>query len=542
MWVGYVRPPMFHRAIKQIGVLALASFALASAFVACSNEDEPGKNVLGVTFGSADVQLVIGEATAVDVILARPRGLVGQAVSLQLAGLPEGVSGTFSSSTITGDRTTLVLAANAQALKGENSIVVTATPAVEKERDAQSSTLLKLVERAPITVTGKVHLSNGTPAVNAIVHVLAYRATASVDAITDATGSFTVADIAPPYDVNVVFEPDGMTGYINNIYLDLMSATPFLGMLHVTAASQPSSMTLTGQVTGGDNTDNVDAAIDCDSGQETRRGTVSAEVYNFATTLPAPSGTQVAGMFRAITSARLGNVVSAFKRFGQQAVTLAGGGGNHIVVDLNRPLVNRTINVQGRDGDGELVDDVALLWVAGNSTVEINHLEDLTAAENSLVVPIDRDVPVMVRLRRGERTEMYERITATTTLIDATAPTGPELLSPLGAAQNEVVDETAFATSEVIDATYVFGIFDKNGTKPVTYVTTTSPAFNSGRLRRLSAGLPAATGYQLQITAVVTQDDEDMFSPARTTKVGLARSDRAALMATEKVGFATKVP
>lgn len=527
---------MFHRALKQIGFLA------AFVLVACSGEDEPGKNVLGVTFGSADVQLVIGESTTVDVILARPKALVGKAVKLELAGLPTGVSGTFGNSTMTGDRTTLMLSANAQALKGENSIVVTAMPDVENERDAQSSTLLKLMEPPPITVTGQVRLSNGTPAVNAIVHVLGYRSTTAVDAITDAAGAFTVANIAPPYDVNVVFEPDDMTGYINNIYLDLMSATPFFGMLQVNSASQPSSMTLTGQVTGGDNTDNVDAAIDCDSGQETRRGTVSSQVYNFATVLPAPSGTQVAGMFRAITSARLGNVVSAFKRFGQQAVTLAGGGGNHIVVDLNRPLVNRTINVQGRDGDGEIIDDIALLWVAGNSTVEINHLEDLTAAENSMVVPIDEDVPVMVRLRRGERTEMYERINMTTTLIDATAPTGPELISPLGSQQNEVVDATELATSPVLNATYVFGIYDKNGTKPVTFVTTTTPSFATGRLRRLSAGLPASTGYQLQITAVVTEDDEDMFSHERTTKVGLARSDRAALMATEKVGFATKVP
>ncbi|HSI05822.1 MAG: hypothetical protein ACAI38_03515 [Myxococcota bacterium] len=524
--------------MKRIGSLALVVVA------ACGGgKSEPGKNVLGVTFDSADVHLVIGESKTVSVMLARPASLGDQAVELTVTGVPTGVIASFDAASVSGNNAKLVLSATADATRGENTIVVTATPVQAPNQRASSSANLALIEPAPITVHGVVRLTNDTPAVDAIVHVLGYRSTTAVDAITDSTGEFTVANIAPPYDVNVVFEPEGTTLYINNVFLDQMSATPFFGMTHVEQASQPSSMTLTGQVTGGDDTDHVDAVVDCDSGQEARRGTVSAEVYNFATSLPAPSGTQVSGMFRAITSARLGTVVSSYKKFGEQAITLEGGGGNHIQVDVDTTLVNRTINVQGRDGDGELVDSIAVLWLAGDhSSVEINRIDDLATAESPIVVPIDDEVPVMLRIRRGDRLEMFERVTPTTTAIDVTAPTGPELTSPVDAMQNKVVDTTAFATQPVPGATYVYGIYDDDGERPITYVTTTSAAFTAGRLRRLSAGLPAATGFQLRITAAVTPDASDLYGPSRTTLVGLSRTDGGVLMGTEKIGFSTATP
>ena len=516
---------------------------LLVAPLACKGGDGDSSTQLGVTLATADINLVVGQSTSVGVVLRRPARLGSGSVNLSVAGLPAGVTATFDQASAVGDNTTLTLTATAAARDGSANISVVGTPADQALRAASANASLVLVLPPPITVQGTVHLANGTPAVDAIVHVSGYRATTSVDAITDETGAFTVTNIAPPYDVNVVFQPSGATAYINNVYLDLMSATPFFGMLRVSEASQPSSMTLTGQVTGGDDTDHVDAVIDCDSGQDARRGTVYSEVYNFATSLPAPGGTQVSGMFRAITSARLGNVVSAYKKFGEQAVTLDGGGGNHIKVNVDTTLVNRTINVQGRDGDGELVDDLAVLWLAGeHSTVEINHIGELTAAENSIVVPIDDEVPVMLRLRRGERLEMYERLTPTTTAIDITAPTGPALLSPVGAAQNSVVDATELATQPVPGATYLFGIYDDDGTTPITFVTSVSPAFPVGRLRRLSAGLPAATGYQLQITAMVTNGNDDPFGPARTTLVGLSRTDGGVQMSTEMIGFSTKVP
>ncbi len=529
-------------------MLRLAAGRIACALlivsaVACKDGENDPSNQLGVTLATADIDLVIGQSTSVGVVLRRPARLGSGPVNLSVAGLPAGVTASFDRATVVDDAATLTITATATASDGSANISVVGTPADQALRAASASASLMLVLPPPITVQGVVRLANGTPAVDAIVHVSGYRATTSVDAITDTTGAFTVSDITPPYDVNVVFQPAGATAYVNNVYLDLLSATPYLGMLRVSEASQPSSMTLTGQVTGGDDTDHVDAVVDCASGQDARRGTVHSEVYNFATSLPAPGGTQVAGMFRAITTARLGSVVSAYKKFGEQAVTLAGGGGNHIQVDVDTTLANRTINVQGRAGDGELVDDIAVLWLAGeHSTVEINHIEDLTAAENPIVVPIDDEVPVMLRLRRGDLLEMYERVTPTTTAIDITAPTGPALLSPVGAAQNGVVDTTELATEIVPGATYLFGIYDDDGERPVTFVTSASPAFAVGRLRRLSAGLPPSTGYQLQITAVVTNDGAEPFSPSRTTLVGLSRADGGVQMSTEKVGFATKVP
>lgn len=518
--------------------------AVVLLVAACGGgKDQPGKNVLGVTFGAADVQLVVGETTSVDVMLARPASFGDQAVTLQISGLPTGVEAAFAQSTLTGNRTTLELTATAESSRSESTITVTAIPATATDKRATDNANLVLIEPAPITVHGIVHLANDTPAVDAIVHVLGYRQTTSIDAITDSNGAFTLSNVAPPYDVNVVFQPDGATLYVNNVYLDQMSATPFFGMPLMEQASQPSSMTLTGQVTGGDDTDHVDAVVDCASGQEARRGTVSSEVYNFATSLPAPPGTQVSGMFRAITSARLGTIVSAFKKFGEQAVTLAGGGGNNIQVNVRRTMTNRTINVQGRDGDGELIDSMSVLWLAGDhSNVEINRIDDLTSAESPIVVPIDDQVPVMLHIRRGDSLAMYQRITPTTTAIDVTAPLGPEISSPLGAAQNQVVDTTIFATRKVVDATYVYAIYDDKGVRPITYVVTSAPSFAVGRLRRLSAGLPAATGFTLQISAMVNDEIDDMFGPGRTTQVGLARTDGAVFMTTEKIGFSTATP
>lgn len=168
------------------------AIALAMVVAACS----PAPSI-GLTIAPSQVLLPLGDSVAVQVTVTRAGGATAD-VALSASGLPAGVSVSFTPATLSGAATTstLTLSSTAGATEGVATITVTGTMTGTAAGPTASSELTLEVDSQD--VTGTVVGIYGEPLEGLTVYVAGHLPTT-----TAGDGSFTVVDVAVPYDLTV---------------------------------------------------------------------------------------------------------------------------------------------------------------------------------------------------------------------------------------------------------------------------------------------------------------------------------------------------
>lgn len=199
------------RTVTALGPRSLALRALAAALTlalaACGTVPEPPAGPpegppegeppsLTVTLASAAVNLLRGAAADVEVTVTRAGQPSGD-VTLSVAGaLPPGVSATFAPDTLGSGETESVLtvATTAEASAGTFDVQVVAASA-DAGNGAAEATAQLVVDVDGLTVEGRVVDLYGVPLRDVLV------GSQGETDVTRADGTFTLADLAVPYDL-----------------------------------------------------------------------------------------------------------------------------------------------------------------------------------------------------------------------------------------------------------------------------------------------------------------------------------------------------
>lgn len=215
--------------IRSIVAAALLALSLA----ACGQS--PG---ITLTVDSATAEVLRGSDVTIEVTLARTGGAAGDVV-LSIVGLPANVTAGFSPATLSGSTLTsvLTLSATAAATEGSHDLTITGTGT------GLTATVAVTLSIASLNVAGHVASTSYGAITGAKV------GSQGVEATTDATGAFSLAGLAVPYDLSIWYTP----GEWVHIYKGLTTSQPLVappdamsGVFFIVRSAD-----LTGNLSGG---------------------------------------------------------------------------------------------------------------------------------------------------------------------------------------------------------------------------------------------------------------------------------------------------
>lgn len=192
---------------------------------------------LGVSVSPTAGTLVPGGTVTFELTLERNETAT-EPVTLSVEGLPDGVTATLAPATLSGDASTSTLTLSATRDSPREPVNLTLTAQAGPDLVASASLALAV---QGLTVTGLVSALPGIPLPGVTVWIVG-----SPPTLTAGDGTFTIADVALPYDLTVAAIPMRLA----HTYLGLTSAdlrlTPFFEPVVTSAFQANVSGTLTG--------------------------------------------------------------------------------------------------------------------------------------------------------------------------------------------------------------------------------------------------------------------------------------------------------
>jgi hypothetical protein len=214
---------------------------------ACSsNEPEPtppnSTPSFNLTLGVSRLELVPGSSGSVPVTLQKSEGFTN-AVTLAVAGSPEGLTSTFSSNP-TEDSSELTVNSSGAITPGTYTLFVQGLSGELRQSQALEVVVLSLAVTT-ITVTGNVVSDVGEPLANARVRI------GSSVAVTDGEGAFRIEGVQTPYDLIIALPQIGNQGEHAHVFQGLTRPNPTLPLF--LNFNQPGSgnATILGNLSGG---------------------------------------------------------------------------------------------------------------------------------------------------------------------------------------------------------------------------------------------------------------------------------------------------
>jgi hypothetical protein len=202
----------------RIGVIAIFL-----AVAACGGDDKSGRPADGLSIAATPASMTVaaGGAQTTSLSIVRSGGVVGEAVTFAVSGAPNGVTTAFDTATTDGDSVTLTVTAAPSATQTTATLVVTATADTVA---ATTPIALSVGPPQTITVSGTVAVAfDGAPIAGATVSIYSAGASSPVGASAAADGTFSIANVVPPYDV-LLQGGDGAP----NLFIGLTRADPLL--------------------------------------------------------------------------------------------------------------------------------------------------------------------------------------------------------------------------------------------------------------------------------------------------------------------------
>ncbi len=305
-------------------------------------------------------------------------------------------------------------------------------------------------------MTGTALNAYGIPLAARVVHVMGTGAAASIDATTAVDGTFTAANVVPPYDVTVV------SGGINYVFLGLSSATPTIGMINNfdNSAANPTGADIT--VLSANNNLMylaVETALSSRSASTDAFTSDSDTVTETGLAASAASGSLNATVSAIEYSISAGDMPTSYSSFIQEPETLLNGTGNAFTVDFGAgtPLTTVVIDVQASAFGGGPVANLNMLWMP-SSHMQMTLYSDVEpdSTDATLTAPASDTTQIPMVLEVAELFSfVYRTVTSTTTQITVAMPQPPQVTSPPDATLT-VDDTTTFSTNtDAVPATYV---------------------------------------------------------------------------------------
>jgi hypothetical protein len=224
--------------------LILMLLLLLTACDTKKTEPTPPNSTLGfnLTLGVSRLELTPGSGGSVPVTLQKGEGFTN-AVTLTVAGSPEGLTSTFSANP-TEDSSELNISAAESVMPGTYTLFVQGLSG-----ELRQSQALEVVVLSPnaktITVTGKVVSDVGKPLATARVRI------GSSVAVTDNEGAFRIEGVKTPYDLIIAVPQIGNQVEHAHVFQGLTRPDPTLPLF--LNATQPGSgnATILGDLSGG---------------------------------------------------------------------------------------------------------------------------------------------------------------------------------------------------------------------------------------------------------------------------------------------------
>ncbi len=215
-----------------------------------------------LTLGTNRLELTPGSGGSVPVTLQKSEGFTN-AVTLAVAGSPEGLTSTFSSNP-TEDSSELSINATEAITPGTYTLFVQGLSGELRQSQALEIVVLSPAVKT-ITVTGKVVSDSGEPLANARVRI------GSTVATTNTEGSFKIEGVNVPYNLIIAVPQIGFQPEQAHVFQGLTRPDPTLPLFLNFNQLKPSRATIVGNLSGGQGFPNEDHV--------TRVGFISAESF-----------------------------------------------------------------------------------------------------------------------------------------------------------------------------------------------------------------------------------------------------------------------
>jgi hypothetical protein len=490
-----------------------------AAIAACGGKDDTKDGdapSLSVGVDPASLSVTIGASATATVTLTRTK-LDGASVALAVSGMPSGVTATFDSAATTTNTATLTVTAAAGTSAGASSLTITATP--DGAAAATTTLALTLSAPPPMTVTGTVLNAQVLPVAGVIVHVLGSGAASLADATTAADGTFTVTNIVPPYDVNVI--SDG----VNFVFLGVTSPTPKLGS-PFSGTVDATTISATFDIKNAQS-DFVDWDIESATSlvHESEANALTSNNQSFTrTAVPSATAGSTAVTVSAIFYTSDGTNPTDYIAMSQQAETITNAGPNTITLDASSAIAldKHSINVQARAAGGGPVELVGVDWIASPHNNHLLYSVVPNMVESTVLVPVRSGSGPALDLVLSASSGfnfVFRSVTPTTTEVDIDIPTPPDVTSPADLSAN-VSDATVFSTNtDAGPATYLaLLLIPAGGVRAV--IASGSPSFTAARLRSVSAGLAPGSSYKLAFAHATGGTSTDPFTADHMSSIG----------------------
>ena len=508
---------------------ALVAIIGVSLVSACGGDDTKGTTntpSLAVALSPSTATVTRGSSTTISVALTR-QSLDGVAVALAVTGAPTGVTTTFDSASTTNSTATLTVAATLDATLGPASLTLTAT-ADSGESDS-ATVALTVGDIAPITVAGTLVNGFGIGYAGAIVHVYGQDATTPVDATTAADGTFTAANVRPPYDVVAVI-PAG-----NRVFLGMTSATPVIGTI-LDSSMPTGTVEQTGSialVSGSTAVTAVEVFTPNGGGSTV---TSSGDTTYSLDVNPPLTGTSVNATVRALQyeADSHGNPTS-YLGYEETAASLSTTASTAVNLAPAGPIASHTLSLQITTAPGSTPSQASLVWLASDHTAPNLATAQSLTNPVTFVAPGDARIPLITSITAvdalGSGALVFNTVGTTTTSLQVTVPPGATNLSPANGAIG-VNDTSTLSIDAIEGSTYTFILANKASpsTDNVSIVSAV-PSVPVARLRAIGVPLTAGATYAYQVAAFFG-GGSDPFAKNRLLVVELAKIDNSGYRAT----------